>query len=105
MSEEELDRLWEELKRVNRSFPSVERLDGWAPRDVDKERRVVLASKKDSIGRIAFQVFKPVGVWKEVYDLMVLRKKIFHEIGKIERKLHGPAIFTSKEFAEPNEQS
>lgn len=89
----------EELKSINKSFPSVERLDGWVPRDVDEERKVVLAAKKDG-KKIVFQIFKPAGVWKEVYDLMVSRKKIIHEMDKMETRLHGPAIFTSKEFVE-----
>jgi seryl-tRNA synthetase len=96
--EKKLDELTEELKKVNKSFPSIERRDSWIIKDIDEERLVVLASKKDK-GKIVFQTFEPVGVWKEVYDLLVLRKKILHEIGKIDVKLHGPVVFTSRELA------
>lgn len=102
--EERWNKLHEELKKVNISFPSLESLGGWRPRNVSEKRGgVVLAAKKED-GVIKFKVFKPVGVWKEVYDLLVLRNKIEHEMGKIARKLDGPAVFTSKEFADESDK-
>lgn len=93
--EKKLDELTEELKKVNTSFPSNERLDGWIPRDVIEEEKVVLAAKYEfGEGKeiVDFLGFEPVGVWKEVYDPMVLRKKIMDEIEEVSAKLYGPTV-------------
>lgn len=110
LSKKSLEELEEELKKVNTSLPPVKKLNGWVPVQIVEEKDVVLARKrilnrKTMEEVIAVKAFKPEGVWKEVCDLMVLRKKIIHEMGKIEGKLHGPAVFTSKEFAENDEES
>jgi len=45
------DELEEELKKVNTSFPPVEKLDGWIPIDVLVEKGVVLARKRKGENR------------------------------------------------------
>jgi len=91
--------LLEELKRINDALPGVEELDGWIPRDVDEEEGSVIAVKEVN-EKIGVNFFKPVGVWKEVYDLLVQQKRIWLELNKIAREEDGPAVFISKEFTE-----
>ena len=44
--EEKLDKLMKDLERVNASFPSLERLDGWVPKETNKEDKIVMAEKR-----------------------------------------------------------
>lgn len=97
------DKLWADVKEVNMSFPSVDELGGCIPRDIIVKRRIVLASKREG-GRILIVEREPVGVWKEVYSLLVRRKRIRRAMEKIAWYLEGPAIFASKEFADEDIQ-
>jgi len=97
--EERWDELMIELERVNKSFPSKEHLDGWAPKWADEKRKEAVAEKKINNMRV-LKEFKPVGVWKDVYEILILKEKILVEMNRIAEKLVGPTIFTSKEFAD-----
>jgi len=101
MNREKLEERWDELEaelhKINLSFPPKDKLDGWIIKDADEKWGEVLAEKKID-GKIALKGFEPVGVWKDVYDLLLRRNKILHELDKIAEKLDGPAIFTSKEL-------
>jgi hypothetical protein len=67
-----------DLKKVNRSFPSVEKLDGWHPIFFDEKRREVYAEKRVD-GKLETKVFKPVGIWKKIFELKLSREKILNE--------------------------
>jgi len=84
--------LEDDLKKVNMSFPPVEKLDGWIPIDVLEDRGMVLARKRKG-EKIGLKAFKPEGIWKEVYDKMLRRKLILDAMEEIAEQEDGPASF------------
>jgi len=96
------DELEEELKKVNTSFPPVEKLDGWIPIEVDEDKGEVVARKKilnrETMKKvIAIAVLKADGIWKEVYDKMLRRELILDAMDDLAEREEGPAFFLPDE--------
>jgi len=98
------DQLLEELERINAALPEVEELDDWIPRDIDEERGIVIAAKYTQT-KILFNSFKPMGVWKKVYDLILQRKRIRREMEEIAEEEDGPAVFVPIDEEESDEEN